>query len=205
MGTPYGYTPPGGAQVRFDVFGQAWQLVSQRLGNWIAIALVYLIVAGLAGVVLANIPLIGHLAAAAIGGLLMGGLYRAAFRQLRGEEPQVADMFQIGDIAGPLIVAGLLETIGTAIAAALCLLPGLIVAGLWLFAVPMVADRGVEGITALRESWNTLRGQWPMATVFVLVFGLIQGAGAILCGVGLLVTFPVGIMAIALLYRDFFP
>lgn len=202
MAAPYGSPTP---QVRFDVITQAFALFQQQMGQWVVLTLVYLLIMGVATVLLGLIPIVGGILSAIPALTLMGGLYRAALKHIRGDAVQVSDLFDIGDIIGPLIVAGILTGIATSIGALLCVLPMFVVGGLLMFAVPMVADRGVDGVEALKASWNALKSQWLMAAVFYFVASLVGAVGALLCGVGLLFTLPIMILAIALLYRDFFP
>lgn len=191
--------------IRFDVINQAFALFQQQMSQWVVIALVYIIVIGVASLVLGLIPVAGQIVAGVPAMILAGGMYKAALKHIRGDMVAVADLFDIGDIVGPLIVAGILINIGVAIGTLLCILPGFVVLGLWMFSIPLVVDRGMEGVSAMRESWNALRGQWAMAAIFAFVVGLIGGVGILLCGVGVLFTAPIAILSSALLYRDFFP
>lgn len=196
-------TPP--ATVRFDVINQGFALFQQQMGQWVVIALVYVIVVGVLAFVLNLIPFVGGMVTGVPAMILTGGLYRAALKHVRGETVSVADLFDIGDIIGSLVVAGILVGIGSGIAALFCVLPTFVVNGLWMFTVPLIADKGMEGVSAMRESWHALQGQWLMAAVYVFVIGLVTAVGALVCGVGILFTLPIAVLANTLLYRDFFP
>jgi len=202
MSTPYGSPAP---QVRFDVINQAFALFQQQMGQWVLITLTYLVVVFVAALILAFVPIIGQMVSGIPAMIMLGGIYRTALKHFRGQQVAVADLFDIGDIMGPLIVAGILANIAIGVGSLLCILPGIVVAGLLMFAVPMIADRGVDGVEALRASWNALKSQWLMAGLFQIVMGLITLAGALVCGVGVLFALPVVILSITILYRDFFP
>jgi hypothetical protein len=54
-------------------------------------------------------------------------------------------------------------------------------------------------------SYNALKPfAWGMF-IFMFVVGLCAGLGACLCGVGLLFTYPIYVLAVALTYNNFFP
>jgi uncharacterized membrane protein len=80
-----------------------------------------------------------------------------------------------------------------------------VVGGLLMFALPLVADKRMDGIEAMKLSVETLKDEWLMAAVFSLVLGLIATVGLLACGVGILVAGPVILLAEALLYRAYFP
>jgi len=196
--------PSPAPTVRFDVINQAFALFQQQMGQWVVIALVFVVVVGVASFLLNLVPVVGLLSGIP-GMILAGGIYKAALKHVRGEAIAVADLFDIGDIVGPLIVAGILVNIGTSIGMLLCVLPGIVVAGLWMFTTPLIVDRGMDGVAAMRESWNVLKGQWAMAAVFIFVVGIVGVIGVLGCGVGVLFTMPIAFLSSALLYRDFFP
>jgi uncharacterized membrane protein len=205
MAMPHGAYPAAPPIIRFDVINQAWQLLQRQMGQWVLLTLVYLLVVGAAYALLTFVPVIGPVVYSLLAMVLAGGLYKAALKGIRGEGIVVSDLFDVGNIAVPLIVAGVLIGLGAGAAAILLVLPAFVVAGLWMFDVPLIVDKQMDGLTAMRESWNALRGQWFMAAVFYLVITLIAGVGAVACGLGVLFTLPIAVLSIALLYRDFFP
>ncbi len=139
----------------------------------------------------------------AISYVLLGGLYRMAVRTARGETVAATDIFSGLDKAVPMIVVGLLSGIATTIGAYLCILPGLILAGLLMFAPLLVVDRGLPPLQAMSESVGLLKKQWLMAGVFYLVIALVASLGGLLLGVGILFTYPLLFLSIALGYLAF--
>jgi hypothetical protein len=205
MSMPASSYPAPAPKVRFDVINQAWSMLQQQMGTWVLMIVVYLVVGGVANYVLSRIPAIGGLLGGLPVAILMAGLYKAALKHVRGEAIAVGDMFDLKDVLGPIIVAWVLTTIGTAIGFVLCILPGIVVNALWMFTQLLIVDKGMDGVAAMRESFNTLRGEWLMAALFLFVIFLIAAAGALACGVGILITIPIAILSITILYRDFFP
>ena len=157
--------------------------------------------------VMPNIPMlvIGNLVQFIISQFLMAGLYRMAINQARGEAPNLGTIFSTVDVLPALLGAALLTSLAVFAGAIFCVLPGLLLAGLYMFATPLVVDRRLGAIDAMSTSFNALKPQMWSALAFILVVGLLGGAGILLCGVGVLITAPLAILSIALLYRDFFP
>lgn len=135
--------------------------------------------------------------------VLTGGLYRMAIRQGRGEVIQATDVFSALDVALPLIGVGLITQVLVTLGSYLCIIPGLIVAGLFMFAPLLVVDRRLGPIQAITQSVNLLKGQLLMATLFYFVAALLGGLGAILCVIGLVVTYPILVNSVAQGYLAF--
>lgn len=135
--------------------------------------------------------------------VMLAGLYRMAVRTARGETVAATDVFSGLDKAVPMIVVGLLSGIAAGIATYLCILPGFIVGGLLMFAPLLVVDRGLPPLQAMSESVGLLKKQWLMAAVFYFVIALVAGLGFIVLGVGVLFTFPLLFLSVALGYLTF--
>lgn len=135
---------------------------------------------------------------------LMGGAYRSAFKQLRGERFQLRDLFSGGDCWGRLLGATLLMGILCSIGIMLCVIPGLIVAGLLFFTIPLIVERNLGVIDAMRASYEVTRQNLLMFTLFAIVLSILAGVGALACYVGLLVTYPLFFTIMAVAYRDCF-
>jgi uncharacterized membrane protein len=227
--------PDGSPRVRFEIIGEAWALFQHEMATWVLAVLLYFFIVGVpAALCLAPLyykifttnsatlnadplVLIGPLllvygvlifVVVPLSMNLMGGLYRMAIRQLRGESIAVSDLFRITDVLGALV--GSMFLVGLAVMAAallgcvLCGLPGLVVGALLMLTVPLIVDRRIGSAEAMKLSWNALKPHWLMATLFYFVISLIAQAGMFVCYVGIVFTFPIFILAIAILYRDFF-
>ncbi len=135
---------------------------------------------------------------------LMGGAYRSAFKQLRGERFQLRDLFSAGDCWGRILGATLLMVILTSIGAILCIIPAFIVAGLFFFTIPLIVERNLGVTDAMRASYEVTRQNLLMFTLFAFVIQLLASAGGLACYVGLLVTYPLFFTITAVAYRDCF-
>ncbi|HLK56712.1 MAG TPA: hypothetical protein VKU00_09115 [Chthonomonadaceae bacterium] len=132
------------------------------------------------------------------------GMLRMAIRQVRGEPIGIGDLFSGGDAFLPVLGATLLVGLATGIGGMLLVIPGFIVAGLFFLTIPLIVDRKMGVIEAMTASWNALKSDWLMATLFAFVLPLIAGLGALACGFGMLFTMPLLYLGMAVVYRDFF-
>lgn len=138
-------------------------------------------------------------------GILGAGLYKMAIGEVRGTKAQISDLFSATDVAGPMVVAALLIQVGTMIGSWLCVIPGLLFAGLTMLTYPLVVDQKMAPVAAIQASINTLKAEWLMAALLFLVLTIVAGLGAIACGIGVVFTLPLLFLSTALVYKDFFP
>ena len=142
------------------------------------------------------------LAIATLMSWLAGGLYNAAFKQLRGETIGVGDLFSGKRYFGRMLGAFLLTIIPIYIGLFLFVIPGLIVYGLVFLTFPMIVEGGKGTIDAIKASIEVTKRDWIMFSLFAAALYLIAIAGVFACGVGALVTLPLLFLGHALAYRD---
>lgn len=136
--------------------------------------------------------------------LLTGGMHRAALKQLRGGQVEFSDLFSARDQYLPLLGAMLLTGLLVAIGSMLCVIPGFIVAGLLFFTFPLIIDRKLGVIEAMKASSEMAKPNLLMFTLFAFVVQLIASAGTYACYIGLLATLPLMFTMTAAAYRDCF-
>ena len=222
------YTPP--PRVRLDVLSQAWQLFSQQMGTWVLSILVATIPAAIVMTIYyvfvfalafsgggrngdnigqqILIQLSSFFVSAIVAGMqyfFLAGLTKMALKQIRGQQIAINDIFSPRAGLPAALVAGLLCALGITFGSYLCIVPGLLLAGLWMFVAPILADQQVDGIEAMRKSFNLLKPDMWNALGVYFVLSLVAGLGGLACGVGALFTYPLLPLSLALLYRDFFP
>jgi uncharacterized membrane protein len=132
--------------------------------------------------------------------LLAAGLYRAALRVVDGGSFAVGELFQGWDKV-QVVIAGLLTAVAVGVGTALCVVPGLVVAFLTQFTLLFVVDRGLPALTAVRASIGLVTGHLGGSLAFYVLSALVTLLGALLCGVGLLVTVPVVLIGYAYTFR----
>lgn len=210
----------GAGEVRLGAIGEAWSEVQKNLSTWIIAAVIYGVICFIFNVLQRAVGVkalpdgtIGGSAAMgflvwlisiAVGAFVIGGFYRMALKQLNGESIAPGDIFSASDVMPALVIASLLSSIAIGIGALLCIIPGLILASLLMLATPLIVDKNASAVEALSQSFNTLKPHIGGSLVFLLAIAGINILGALLCGLGLLVSVPVSIVAVAIVYRDFF-
>jgi hypothetical protein len=210
--------------VRFGVIGEAWQLYKRHWVVWsLAMLIVMTCYSLVNGGLLAMVdggpgpgpggfrlffPATGalqFLVSTVVSGLFLGGMIRMASNQVRGRAPRIEDLFSVTDCWFDLLLAALLLGAASALGTVLCVIPGLIVFGLFMLGVPLVVEGRLPATGALIQSWEALKSQWLTVTVFHLVLILVAISGLLLCFVGVFFTGPLYSLSIAILYHDFFP
>lgn len=83
----------------------------------------------------------------------------------------------------------------------LLLIPAIFLGLLYSFAIPIVVDRRIEFWPAMEASRKIVIKKWLPLLLFGLVLGLINFAGALACGLGLLFTAPLTLCAWAAAYE----
>lgn len=162
---------------------------------------------------------------AGVNAIFFGGLYKMALRQARGEAISVAGLFSgfpqalpllmvavalsgavallEGACVGLLHLAHLSPSLSVSLSSLLTLLPALVIQGLLMFAPLLIIDQNAGAGEAIQGSLRLVRGQGVMAVLAYFVLGLIGGLGAMVCGFGMLVTYPLFLISIAVGYLAF--
>ncbi|UYP19245.1 hypothetical protein OED52_01290 [Rhodococcus sp. Z13] len=143
---------------------------------------------------------IGTVVTTIVGYLIQAAFVRGALAETDGQKPAFGTFLQIGPI-GAVIVAGLLVGIGTTIGLFLCIIPGLAFAFLTWWTMQFVIDRNQDAVTAIKSSFNAIKSNAGTLLLLALALLGINLVGALLCGLGLLVSVPVSIIAVTYAYR----
>ncbi len=158
---------------------------------------------------------------AGIRAIFAGGLYRMALRQKRGELISISGLFSAFPESLPLFL------IGIVVPAALGFMQGV---GLWwlhfsmsptaarlavervawiapillhrllMFAPLLVVDAAASAPEAILGSLRLLGRQWLRGIWFYVVASFVGGIGLLLCGVGMLATYPIFLLSITIGY-----
>lgn len=131
---------------------------------------------------------------------LQAGVYRAGLAITEGHRPDLAmliDADHIVRFAATVALIGL----GAYVGIALCVIPGIV----WLlftgYAPIISLDQGVGPLRAIRRSIEMIgRNSGTAAPILVVAF-LTYWSGVLLCGVGILMTGPVALVAVVYSYR----
>ena len=151
------------------------------------------------------IPRLGWLLGPFLGWILQAGLSYMFIRRIRGEEVQVGDLFAGFNVAqANILLAGLFVWALTAVGLFLCILPGIYLAVSYIFVLPLVIDKKMEFWTAMEVSRRVVHEQWFSVFLLGLALFVICCAGALLCGVGLILAAPVALASLMFVYEDMF-
>jgi uncharacterized membrane protein len=204
------YPAPGGAAFNIgDAISYGWNALWKNVGVLVPMMLIVAIipiVLILIGAVINNtfVFALFYLVALIIGFVLGLGLIRAALAITRGEKPAIEMLFSTDNL-GPYVLGAILFAIGNAIATFICLgIPILSIVWLTLFGFfgYVIVDRNEQSpIEALKISQKIVGPKfWPVVGLLVLLY-LINFVGIIICGIGLLFTAPLTLVAHAYAYR----
>jgi len=210
--------------VRFGVIGEAWRLYKRHWFVWslatLIVMICYSVVNGGLFALLGGRPgpgpggfrlflpgrgAVRFIVSTMVSGFLVGGMIHMASNQVRGRAPQIEDLFSVTDCWFDLLLAALLLGAAMALGTVLCVIPGLIVFGLFMLGIPLVVEGRLPATGALIQSWEALKAQWLTVTVFHIFLILVTMSGVLLCFVGVFFTGPLYALSIAILYHDFFP
>ena len=125
---------------------------------------------------------------------------RATLMIMRGE-PLDASKVMSTDRLGNYLVGAIIVGVLTFVGFILCILPGIAVGIFVLFWGYFLVDKDMSPIEAITASFNLVKDNFGTVIVFWLLTILATIAGAIVCGVGLIVAIPVVVIATGYMYK----
>jgi uncharacterized membrane protein len=217
---PYGQPGPGGEAPYSptDALGYGWKkfvaapgsLLLPMLVAWVGVLVVGLIVNFVilrptlgSGSGLFLTELIYALAYALVFvvlQILTAGIWRGALRITDGHGFGVGELFEGFDKA-QVVIAAVLVALGTFVGLALCIIPGVIFAFLTMFTIPFVVDRQMQAVDAIKASIQLVRENVGNTLLYFVLAYVVTLIGACLCGLGLLVAYPVALLGYAYTFR----
>jgi uncharacterized membrane protein len=224
---PAGYGAPGPAAGVGESFTWGWTKFTQNVGPFLLGVLAYGAVIVVVSIVLFSLtvataaigvdPDTGQLRTGGglglgfsyllviavimlLGAFMQAGVIRATLEVANGRLAQVGTFFKFDDF-GKIVLAALLVGAGTAVGYLLFVIPGIVFAFFAQFTLFFVIDKRMDAVAALKASFALVNRN--LGTVVLLFLGVYAAnlIGSALCGVGQLVSFPVGLLATTYLYR----
>jgi uncharacterized membrane protein len=150
------------------------------------------------------IPYLGVAASVAVSTPLLMGNFIVSAKLLQGQTPKFRDFFTGFQFFVPLLLLSLAASLLIGIGTVLLVIPGVYLAVAYLFATYLVVDRRLDFWPAMELSRHTVNPQWFGYFAFMLLLVLLNLAGVLLLGLGLLVTIPVSFCAVTAAYADLF-
>ena len=207
---PAGPSPSSGGtpgQVRpGDYLKTGWELFKQYPGGLVGFALLYGLATLLVTWLTRFLPLsmvVSTLASAALAPFGVGGFIVCA-KLLQRRPVEFGDFFQGLNLFLPIFLLALVSSILILLGFILLIIPGLYLLTSYLFAPLLVLDRKLDFWPAMEMSRKTVQPQFFGFFVFLLLLMVINIAGALALGVGLLVTGPISIGALTAAYAEIF-
>ena len=173
---------------------KSWDLLFSDLGSFILLALVYILV-----VSVASATIVGQFI---VMGPLAVGLFYVAFKKMQGKAIQIGDISKGFNFFVAAVISNILITILTAIGFTFCIIPGIIIAALYMFTPAFILDKNLDFWNAMEASRKVAQKHLFELSMFVIVLALINLLGLLVCVVGLLITFPLTILATAAAYEE---
>jgi hypothetical protein len=214
---------PGAAPFQVgDAFNYGWKKFQEYLGPILIAMLLFVVVAGVVNAIGAAFAggfgelvdpddigigmffsfgyFVFSLLGALVSLLIQAAVVRGALDITKGERIDLSTFLSTENL-GQIVLAAILLAIGTTIGLILCIVPGLILIFYSQFTYQFIIDKGLPAFDAIKASFDLVNRNLGTVVVLFLASILAFFIGAILCGIGLLVTIPVTIIATAYAYR----
>ncbi len=140
------------------------------------------------------VGVVGGVSAGLLTGPMLVGYMRMIQNEEQGGKADFMDVFKGFDDFVPALLAVLLSSILVSIGFMLCFLPGLLIVGLVPTAAYLVAVGEKDGINAIKQAFAAVKANLLGTVICSLVLGIVASLGAILCGVGVILTLPIGMI-----------
>ena len=183
-----------------DYFRTGWGLFKQYHAGFVGFCLFNLVLQ----LALSAIPIMGPVASAAVSTPLLMGNFIVSAKLLQGQTPEFRDFFAGFQYYLPLMLLSLVAGLFIGIGMMLFIIPGVYLAVAYLFASYLVVDRRLDFWPAMELSRRTVNPRWFGFFAFMLLVALLNLAGAVLLGLGLVVTIPLSFCTLTAAYADLF-
>lgn len=178
----------GGEANSIQWIGQGWELVKNDFGTFLLMTVIMLAVNS-------GVPVL-------IQGATAAGFQAAFKKPLRGQRAELVDLFLGFQFFGSTLAAHLVISILIFIGLIFLIIPGLVVAAMYNFTFLFIVDKKLGYRAAMRASHEVVKQDYFGYTWFVICLILLNVAGFLCFVLGLLVTIPVSMAAVAVAYRD---
>ena len=179
---------------------EGWELFKLYPGGFAGFALLLAFI----NVLLHYLPWLGGPISLAIGGPLGAGFYVVCAKLMQRRTPEFQDFFTGFKFFVPLLLVSVVSGLLIVVGLIFLILPGIFLMVCYLFPTFIVIDQRLDFWPAMELSRKTVQKQWFGYLVFLLLLILVNLVGALLLGVGLLVSIPVSACAVAAAYADIF-
>lgn len=153
--------------------------------------------------------LLGAFTCGVLAGPLWAGLTMIILRLLRKEfpAPKIGDVFKGFDFFLPALLLVVVIAVAFSAASFVPLIGQVAGIFLWplvMFAMCLVVDRKMDFWPAIQASYEKAKDDYVPLLLLSLLSGVVVGVGALLCGVGVILTAPMGAAITVVAYRHLF-
>jgi uncharacterized membrane protein len=184
------------------VIEESWGLVKKNLGLHIGFTLIFMITAG----IISQIEYVGPFINLLINPLLTAGIVIVGYRTDHNQEVEFSHFFEGFQKFSALWPTFIISYIFTIIGLFLLVIPGIYLAVCYALVIPMLLFHQTHG--SITDNLELLRKaiskNWFLLFSFFLVVILINILGLLVCGVGLLFSYPVTLMSTYVLFKHIF-
>jgi uncharacterized membrane protein len=183
------YAPPTNVQAQTGRWlSEGWTVVQSEWLMFALVTLVFLVISGAVPVILQ--------------GAMIVGIHIVSWRRLSGGPVDINDLFKGFNYFVPSLAAFVVIAVFAALGFLLCIIPGFVILAMYKFTYLFIADKKMDFWAAMQASHAIVRQDYFGFTWFMVAAALLNLLGALLCGVGLLLTVPLTYVAITAAYRD---
>jgi hypothetical protein len=136
---------------------------------------------------------------------MLVGLHVMALKSVDDEIPRVGDLFGSLERGPAYLLALSIYCLAVSGGLVLVIVPGIYLAIRYCLFAQVITDTSASALAALRKAAALAHGNWaPLGALFFIAF-LLNIAGTSLLGIGLIISFPVSLLAITGFYRSLQP
>lgn len=137
------------------------------------------------------VGIVGNVSFGLLAGPMLVGYMRLVMIEEQAGKATIGDVFKGFDDFVPALLAVLVGGIVVAVGFMLCVIPGVLIMALVPTAAYLVAAGEKDGIKALTRAWEVVKENLLGSCLCALVLAIVGSLGAILCGVGIVITLPI--------------
>ena len=178
------------------VFGQqALISIAQEMGSGAAISTAVMVAGMGAGLVKMGLL-------TAVSSVISAALLIMWLRLTRGQAFEIEYLFEAKRFIIPMLLVQFASQLVVGAGMLACIVPGIILAvGLSLSSI-LAVDHGLKPLDALSASWEITKGRKLDVGILFIALFLLNFAGALACGMGLLLTVPMSAGALCIFYNS---
>lgn len=187
------------------LIGQAWETVKANLGLLIGVVIIVMAIGFIPSVAQNFTDKAGVLFLIQIAGMILNlwislGVIKIALNLVKNKPVTFNTLFQQGKYLLDFIVATIVYDLIILGGLILLIVPGIIWAIKFQFFPYFIVEKNLSPIEALKASSKITYGDKWNLLILGIVLGLLNLAGVLALGVGLLITYPITILAMAYAY-----